>query len=797
MDKNVSIFLGGLLLLIVFGWYFFTDSERAKRILGTVLTVLLVAFGLQVLNPPNDVIGKDGEILKAGKIQRGLDLKGGTSFLIRLISEPTESGEVREITPTMVDQAIEVIRKRVDELGTSEPVIAPSGTDRILVQIPGLDPQKLQETREQLKKVAKLEFRLVHPQSDMILAQIESGTGVIPPGYSIETMAGERQGKKFESKLIVKKKPDLMGNHVTRAGAGFGQEGWEVSLQFDSEGATQFGKLTEQVYNERSAMAIVLDSKVISAPGVRTGPIYGGSAQISGGNMGEREARNLASALENPLQTPVVIEEERTASASLGNDAINSGLAAGKLGVILTIICVLFYYRFAGLIATIALGVNMLLLLGSMAAFNVVLTLPGIAGIILTLGMAVDANVLIYERLREELEAGKSLKAALNAAFEKAFSAIFDSNVTTLITAVILFWKASGPVKGFAVTLTMGIIASMFSALIVTRNLFEWSIALGWIKEIKMTNLIKATNFDFLGKRKIAVAFSVFVIIGSMVVFAIRGEKNFGVDFKGGDRLVLEAKGPRPSDNEVRAALESINLGEVVVQTEKSAATEFLTVRSPADTSAKISGLLMEKFPQAQFVEQGVERVGKLVGDELARNSLIALVLGMIGIFIYVTIQFEMSFAIGAIVALLHDVIITIGAFALAGREMSLIIVGAVLTIAGYSINDTIVIYDRIREGIKSGRRGSVYEIMNLSVNETLSRTILTGGVTLLTTAGLYVLGGPVLNDFAFAILIGVLVGTYSSVFIAAPIVLWWSGKGGRDLRSEIQSSEQPKPLTA
>jgi SecD/SecF fusion protein len=797
MDKNVSIFLGGLLLLIIFGWYFFTDSERAKRILGTILTVLLVAFGLQVLNPPNDVIGKDGELLQAGKIQRGLDLKGGTSFLIRLIAEPNESGEVREITPTMVDQAIEVIRKRVDQLGTSEPVIAPSGTDRILVQIPGLDPQKLAETREQLKKVAKLEFRLVHPQSDMLLAQIESGTGVIPPGYSIETMAGERQGKKFESKLIVKKKPDLMGNHVTRAGAGFGQEGWEVSLQFDSEGATQFGKLTEQVYNERSAMAIVLDNKVISAPGVKTGPIYGGSAQISGGNMGEREARNLASALENPLATPVAIEEERTASASLGNDAINSGLAAGKLGVILTIVCVLFYYRFAGLIATIALAINMLLLLGSMAAFNVVLTLPGIAGIILTLGMAVDANVLIYERLREELEAGKSLKTALSAAFDKAFSAIFDSNITTLITAVILFWKATGPVKGFAVTLTMGIIASMFSALIVTRNLFEWSINLGWIKEIKMTNLIKATNFDFLGKRKIAIAFSLFIIIGSMVVFAIRGEKNFGVDFKGGDRLVLEAKGPRPSDNEVRAALDAIKLGDVVVQTEKSAAKEFLTVRSPADTSTKISALLQEKFPQAQFVEQGVEKVGKLVGDELARNSVIALVLGMVGIFLYVTIQFEMSFAIGAIVALLHDVIITIGAFALAGREMSLIIVGAVLTIAGYSINDTIVIYDRIREGIKSGRRGSVYEIMNLSVNETLSRTILTGGVTLLTTAGLYVLGGPVLNDFAFAILVGVLIGTYSSVFIAAPIVLWWSGKGGRDLRTEIKASEQPKPATA
>lgn len=365
MDPNVSIFLFGLLLLIVFGWYFLTDSDRAKRILGSILTVLLVAFCLHAVRPPNDVRDAEGKLIEAGKIQRGLDLKGGTSFLIRLIAEPNDKGEVREITPTMVDQAIEVIRKRVDQLGTSEPVIAPSGTDRILVQIPGLDPQKLQETRDQLKKVAKLEFRLVHPQSQMLVAQIESGTGVLPPGFAIENMEIERGGKKVAEKLLIKKKPDLLGSRVTRAGVGFGQEGWEVHLQFDSEGATQFGKLTEQVFNERSAMAIVLDGKVISAPGVKTGPIYGGQAQISGGNMGEREARNLASALENPLEVPVAIEEERSASASLGDDAINSGIKAGVVGGILTVICVLAYYRFAGLIANIALAINVIFLFGS------------------------------------------------------------------------------------------------------------------------------------------------------------------------------------------------------------------------------------------------------------------------------------------------------------------------------------------------------------------------------------------------------------------------------------------------
>jgi SecD/SecF fusion protein len=493
--------------------------------------------------------------------------------------------------------------------------------------------------------------------------------------------------------------------------------------------------------------------------------------------------------LENPLATPVAIEDERSTSATLGSDSINSGLTAGWIGVGLTVVSVLLYYRVAGLIAIIALAVNTLILFGAMGMFNTVLTLPGIAGIILTLGMAIDANVLIYERLREEMAAGKSLRAAIDAAFDKAFSAIFDSNVTTLITSIILFWKATGPVKGFAVTLTMGIIASMFTALVVTRNLFEWSIHLGFIKSIRMTNLIKATNFDFLGKRRAAVVVSLLLIASSVGIFVMRGERNFGVDFKGGDRLVLEPMQTKIAEGDVRKAIEELGIADPVVQMERSAKKEFLTVRSPHETSGKIASHLMQKFPQAGFRIEQQEKVGTLVGSELARNSLIALGLGMLGILFYVTLRFEFSFALGALVALLHDVVITIGMFALFGRELSLIIVGAALTIAGYSVNDTIVVFDRIREEIKNGRRGSIIEIMNLAINETLSRTILTGGVTLLTTAALFIFGGPVLNDFAFAILIGVLVGTYSSIFIAAPIVLWWSGLGGRNLRVEVKRS--------
>lgn len=788
-------FFYGLLLLGLFGWYFLTETDRTKRLLGSALTILLTALCLLAVYPPFDKRDAEGKLIRPGKIALGLDLKGGTSFLIRLIAEPGENGEKREITPSMVDQAVEVIRKRVDKLGTNEPVITPSGTDRILVQIPGLDPEKLNETREQLRKVAKLEFRLVHADSAGLVPQIEAGTAVPPPGYAVEPMASVRKGVKTESKLLVKKKPDILGTHVTAAGAGFGQDGWEVSLQFDSVGAEEFGKLTKQVWDEKSAMAIVLDGKVISAPGVKSdGGIWGGSAQISGGSMGESEARNLASALENPLATPVAIEEERSASASLGADSIRSGIYSGLLGLALICVAVLFYYRLAGLVALIALTIEGVLLFGILAMFGAVLTLPGIAGTILTLGMAIDANVLIYERLREEVATGKTLKSALDASYRKAFSAIFDSHVTTLITAAILYWMATGPVKGFAVTLTIGIIASMFTALVITRNLFLWLFHFNLIRKISMADLIGKTNVDFLGQRRGATIISVIAIVCLGAFFAMRGANNFGVDFRGGDRLVLEAKGEKISESQVRQSLAELKLADSTVQTEKSATSEFLTIRGPLDSSSIVEAHLKEKFPQAQYRTEATEKVGSTVGNELIRSSVIALSLGLVGIMIYVAVQFELSFAVATLIALLHDLVITIGIYSLAGREISLIFIGAILTIAGYSVSDKIVVFDRIREGLRDGHTGSIYDVVNRSINETLSRTILTGGTTLLALAALYFLGGPVLNDFAFAIFVGVVVGTYSSIYIAAPVVLWWSGKGGHNLRHEIKRAEQPKP---
>lgn len=757
-------FTFGLILLGLFVWYFFTDLSRRKRAIGLTLTVLLLAFCLEAVIPP------------AQKIRLGLDLQGGTSFLLRLVDESGEG-----IAPATLDQAIEVIRKRVDQFGVSEPVIAAQGRDRILVQIPGLDTAQLADTKQQLQRVAKLEFSLVHPQSDALLAAIDAGEGVLPPGYVIKEYSDRVEGRDQTFRLLVKQRPDLTGDRVTSANAYYDVQGFGVSMNLDAEGGKMFGDLTGNNVGQR--LAILLDGEVQSAPNIRQA-IYGGQAVITG-NFSDQEARNLASVLENPLRTPVEIEETRSVSASLGSDSIRSGVGAGILGLFLTLLFVLVYYRLAGLVACLALSVNLVLLFGAMSMFNFVLTLPGIAGIILTIGMAIDANVLIYERLREEMKAGKSLPAAVNAAYNKAFSAIFDANVTTLITSAILFWQATGPVKGFAITLTLGIIASMFSALLFTRTVFGYMLDNFGLKKLTMLDWIPSHKFNFLGKRHVALALSVVLILGSIGFFAWRGEKNFGVDFTGGDLVVLSSKEQVPLAD-LRRSVESANLGETTLQTSIEEGREFVTVQSKFGTTDAIVSKLQQDFPSAQWAIEQADTVGPRIGNELAGRSLFALALGLVGILIYVTVRFEFSFALGAIVALLHDVIITIGIFSMLGREISLVMVGAVLTIAGYSINDTIVVFDRVREGLMSGRRGTVAQIMNECINETLGRTILTGGTTLLATAALFFLGGPVLSDFALAILIGILVGTYSSIFVAAPIVLWWAKRTGKSIKREV-----------
>jgi SecD/SecF fusion protein len=753
-------FFFGLLILGLFAWYFSTERDARKRWIGLVLTVLLLLFCLDSATPP------------AKKIRLGLDLRGGTSFLLQLVPQ---NGQ--QITADMLQQAVEVIRKRVDQFGVGEPVIAPQGTERILVQIPGLDPAQIQTTREQLQRVAKLEFAEVHPDSASLIAQIDKGETILPPGFVIKEHIQTFEGKDVTERLLVKKEADLTGEHVTHAYAFFDQQGYGVSLNLDGEGANTFLAVTTQLAPHQGRLAILLDGKIQSAPSVKNA-IAGGQAQITG-RFKEKEARELASILENPLRTPVTIEETRSVSPTLGADSIRSGIVSGIGGLALVMLFVVFYYRLAGCVALIGLWINIVLLFGMMAMFHFVLSLPGIAGIILTIGLSVDANVLLYERLREELAAGKSLVGALDGAYSKAFSAIFDANATTLITAGILFWQATGPVRGFSVTLMLGIVASLFSAILFTRTAFRWMMHSWGLKRLTMANLAPRRHFDFLGRRFVAVFVSLVLIGGSLGFVAKRGVNNFGIDFRGGDLLVVDSQ-PALTVNEVRSALEPLHLTEETIQLEQAGTKQMLSVRSAEDTSSRIMDRLKEVFPQRAIMAAQQEKVGAQIGVEFAKKALLAFGLGMVGILIYVTLRFEFSFAVGALVALLHDVIITVGVFSLVGGELSLVMVGAILTIAGYSINDTIVVFDRIREGLRNRTGGSVESLMNRSINETLGRTMLTGGMTLLSVAALFFFGGAVLKDFAFAILIGILVGTYSSVFVASPIVLWCSKSGSK-----------------
>ncbi|HZR05412.1 MAG TPA: protein translocase subunit SecD [Candidatus Udaeobacter sp.] len=784
-------FLAGLAVLVLFGWYFATDQGPRKRLLAMTLMLLLVVSSIVTIWPPQK------------KIALGLDIQGGTSFLIRL------KGGDKEVTKGMLDQAVEVIRKRIDTFGVSEPIISPVANDRILVQIPGLDPAKIKEARDQLSRVAKLEFRLVYPDNGERLRQIDEGKQVIPPEYRIETyklspegaptnesgeaVAGGKE-KPREERLLVKKKADLSGDRVSSAGASYERDGWVVHLRFDSEGAKKFGDITAAHVHHR--FAIVLDGVIQSAPVIQDA-IYGGDAQITG-RFTEEEARGLASVLQNPLQTPVSIEEERSVSPTLGLDSIRASILAGLVGLAITLVCVALYYKIPGFIANLALIINLILLIGALTMFHFVLTLPGIAGIILTIGLSVDANVLIYERLREEMALGKSLKVALNTAYEKAFSSIFDANVTTLITAAILFWKATGPVKGFAISLMLGILASLFTALIVGRNCLGWLVDSGRVKRISMLHLISAQHINFLGKGFIACMCSLALLLAGAFAFYQRGERNFGVDFRGGDLITLSSPG-KIDIGQVRSALKPIGLADASIQESTQVGRSYITIRTPLNTSDQVEKQVMQTLPSTGFRVEGSERVGALVGGELAKNSLIALGLGILGILIFVTFRFELAFAVGAIVALLHDVFMTVGMFSLLGRELTLTMIGAVLTIAGYSINDTIVVYDRIREGLASGRRGTIEEIMNSSINQTLSRTILTSTVTLIPILCLFFFGGAVLRDFSLAIIVGVIVGTYSSIFIASPIVLWWTrarGGGATALRREItEKASAANPL--
>lgn len=694
------------------------------------------------------------------RINLGLDLKGGMHLVLRVDSARIAP----EHRSDALERALEIIRSRIDQFGVAEPLIQRQGADQIIIQLPGVTDRA--RAKELIGRTALLEFKLVN---DDTKALEEAASGKIPDDFEYVKDEDNRP-------ILLSKAASLTGEAIKDAGIGMDQYGLpSVKLEFNERGIDAFSKITSEHIGER--LAIVLDGKIHSAPVIRS-KIDSGQAEITrGAGFGPEEANDLRIVLRSgALPAPMVIEEERTIGPLLGADSVRSGVRASIIGSAMVFGFMCVYHLFSGLIASIALIFNFLIVLGYMGYFNATLTLPGIAGIVLTLGMAVDANVLINERIREELKLGKSIYTAITSGYAKAFSAIFDSNLTTLIAAFFLFQFGTGPIRGFALTLTVGLLASMFTAIFVTRTIFELLLLNPNFRHLKMLRLIGETRLDFIGKRKLFYAASAILIIIGLTAFFKKGKDAYGIDFSGGQIQEYQFQYP-VAPEAMRGILKEAGIMDSSIQQFKED-PRIMIIRTQADVQDVLAQKLKEALKDNPFNLLRVEKVGPAAGSELRKKAVLALTLSLTGILLYVAFRFKhFNFGIAGVIALFHDILVTVSLLVLTGRQIDLLIVTALLTIAGYSINDTIVIYDRVRENMRIQRKMSLPQIINLSVNQTLSRTILTSGVTLMVVIALFFWGGEVLHNFAFSLIVGFISGVYSTVYIASPLVLAWSKK--------------------
>ena len=680
----------------------------------------------------------------------------------RLTIALTNEGIAQRMS-SLVAQSIEVIRSRIDELGTTEPTIQRQGDTRVLVQVPGFeDSDRLKSI---ISQTARLTFHMVYPGVTAAQAEqqgLPAGTMIVPSQDGPAELLYEDVAIGGESLVDAQPSYDPQRNMPV------------VSFRFDTRGAITFGQITGANVGQR--FAIVLDNQVITAPVIQQ-PITGGSGQISG-SFTTASANDLAVLLRaGALPASLNIVEERSVGPSLGADSVRGGLIAGIIGGISTVCFMLIAYGTFGVFANIALVLNVGLVIGTLSLLGATLTLPGIAGIVLTMGMAVDANVLIFERIREEKAAGRSNIQSIQSGFSNAMSAILDSNVTTFIAAVVLFFLGSGPVQGFAVTLAIGIITTLFTAYFVTLMIVtRWY---DWVRpktlKVQLLRLVPDdTTIPFMSWRKIAIVASVVLSIASIGWFGIHG-LNLGIDFKGGTSIEVQHQGGPADAGLIRAALSDLGLGDVQVQGFGTAEDVLIRIElqegGPEAQQAAVDQVTSALAAENYEVRR-VEAVSGTVSGELAWSSTIGLSVAILGILIYLWFRFEWQFAVGAVVSTLHDVILTLGFFAVTGIEFNQSSIAAILTIVGYSLNDTVVVYDRVREFMHKYRKVPLVDLLDRAINSTLSRTVLTGPTTLLALLALAVFGGEIIQSFVLSMIFGVLVGTYSSVFIAAPILV-------------------------
>ena len=835
------------------------ESIARNNIWKWLVLFLLAAFSVHVTYPFKD------------KVRLGLDLKGGTSFTLGvdteklreniLASDPALTNDLAVVENKVADtlkgcdeRIVAVIRKRVDAMGTNEPVIQSLPKDhRLLVQLPGADEKLRKEAKARLQSMAFLEFRLTHPKDHQLVAKllskdvcpegyVKKGSGygraanwsevVRTPGYAARLASFGTTDDRYRFMLEDRKDgtyaPHFVSRQVELTGENFESAAWErdmtkggfeVKFRLDSEGGQKFSTLTRNYKangpknrtNEGRCLAIVLDDTLISAPQIQSEI---GSEGVITGRFSLEEAKQLAADLNaGALPAPLKILSESSVAPTVGEDAIKAGKTAAIIGFVVIAIFMFIYYWYAGLVANVALFLDVALLptalvlvanvlgvfaqdpsMGGGGSMQLpVLTMPGIAGLVLTLGMAVDANVLVFERIREEFQRGQAAGKAIANGYGRAFTAILDSNLTTIITGIILFVVGTGPVRGFAITLTAGVIISMFTAIVVTRLVFDHTVKAESQKPFKMLQVFKEPRFDFMKYGNKTLVGSAVVIVVSLLVFGIRFANNrasvLAVDLTGGTSIVYnmtQDESKQPAVGDVRSALDTFDNATVIqyqrgvgnttllVKTGETADTAKGKTLENRDVGAYVTKLLSERFPEAQLSPASVEEVGSVVGADLIHSGRNAVLFSLLAILVYVGFRFKFGFGLGGLVALAHDALISLGLFSLCGRQVSLIVVTALLTIIGYSINDTVVVFDRIREQLHRDERTPFRDLCNQAINACLGRTVITSITTFFAVAALFVFGDGSIYDFALTMLIGVVAGTYSSIFIATPIVVWW-----------------------
>ncbi|WP_372514230.1 protein translocase subunit SecD [Streptomyces fragilis] len=718
-------------------------------------------------------------------VRLGLDLRGGTQIVLE-----TRSTSAVEADRETTDRTLEVLRGRVDALGVAEPTLQRSGDRRIVVELPGVqDPE---EAAEVLGRTAQLTFHPVRAVEESAAAKasakdLAEGERVLPgeSGEHLRVGPAALTGGDVDT---------ADARHDAQTGAG-----WHVTLDFDRAGSDRWARLTGEAAcaapgDPARRVAIVLDDRVVSSPQVDPSVgcgdgITGGNTQITGSFTGE-EAGQLAMLINGgALPVPLETVEQHTVGPTLGARAIEASAWAAAIGTALTALFIIRAYRLLGVLAVVALLCYGLISYAALAALGATLTLPGLAGFVLAIGMAVDANVLVFERAREEhaVRARPGLRSALAAGFRNAFSAIADSNVTTLIAAGLLFLLASGPVRGFGVTLGIGVLASMVSALVVTRVLADFAVSRRWVRRRpgvtgiatagRVRTALARRNIHLMRRprRWLAASAAVLVLAGSGI--AVRGV-DLGIDFTGG--RLLQYATTHPVDPErARAALADAGFPQAVVQSTGDDGLTVRTERLTDDETDTVTRTIADEAGEGGGAEKvRDELIGPSLGEELRRNALIALGVALGAQLLYLAARFRGRFGAAAVGALAHDVVVLVGVFAWLGKPVDGVFLAALLTVIGYSVNDSVVVFDRVREllrggGGKEGRAiRQLPDLVNTAVLQTLPRTVNTGMGAVLILAALAVLGGDTLTDFALATLIGVVVGTYSSVFVASPLAL-------------------------